>query len=62
MPEDKKSDDFAQVLKSNRWHGQTMCQEKKKEEDLPAFRMALMHSYKDSNTMLKGTKTIICSC
>ena len=31
-----------------------MCQEKKKEEDLPALKTALMHWYNDSMTIKKS--------
>ena len=34
-----------------------MCQEKKKEEDLPALKIVWIHQYEDSGTTLKRTKT-----
>ena len=33
-----------------------MCQEKKKEEDTPALKTALMHKYNDSNTTYKSVE------
>ena len=33
-----------------------LCQEKKEEEDLPAFKRASMHRYNDYKTTLKSTK------
>ena len=32
-----------------------MCQEKTEQEDSPAFKIMLMHWYKDSKTTLKNT-------
>ena len=33
-----------------------MCQEKKKEEDLPALKIVLMHQYANTKTTIKREK------
>ena len=55
--EDKKLNDNAQVLIFKRYHRQIICVKKEDEEDLPSFKTASMHRYKDSTTTFKRAKT-----
>ena len=53
-PKDKKVNDYSQSLTSEMWYKET-CKEKK-NDDLPALWIVLMHLNKDSSNTLKWAK------